>query len=82
MPIQKVSWSQSRILKALKDIFNALSEPGVTSTTSDTAATAVRNVQDYEILERMDETILYMKLINNQIEMITENSIELGEMDS
>ena len=80
--IQDVKFSQSAILKILKDIFGALSKQGVTSTTSDTVATAVRIVQDFETLERMDETILYMKLINNQIEMITENPIELGEMDS
>ncbi len=81
MPVQEVRWSQSRILKALKDIFNALSGAGSTSTTSDSEATVVRNVRDYEMLERMDLIVNELSKINNQLELLTENPVSIGEMD-
>ena len=81
MPVQEVRWSQSRILKALKDIFNALSGVGSTSTTSDSEATVVRNVRDYEMLERMDLIVNELSKINNQLELLTENPVSIGEMD-
>ncbi len=82
MAIQEVRFSQSRLLKALKDIFNALSKVGSTSTTSDSEGTVVRNVRDFEIIERLDQTILELNKINNQLFILTENKVELGEMDN
>ncbi len=79
--IQDVRWAQSRILKALKDIFNALSKQGSTSTTSDSEGTVVRNVRDYEMLERMDQIVNELSKINNQLELLTENPVSIGEMD-
>ncbi len=82
MAIQEVRFSQSRLLKALKDIFNALSKQGSTSTTSDSAGEVVRNVRDFEIIERLDQTILELNKINNQLFILTENKVELGESDN
>ena len=77
--IQDVRFSQSRLLKALKDIFNALSKGGSTSTTSDSSAVVVRNVRDYEILERLDEVVAELSKLNNQLALMTENYLEIGE---
>ena len=79
MAIQEVRWSQSAILKRLKDILNAVAIPGSTSTTSDTAATAVRNVRDYEIIERLDQVVEQLERLNNQLSLMTENSLNMGE---
>ena len=79
MAIQEVRWSQSAILKRLKDILNAVAIPGSTSTTSDSAATVVRNVRDYEIIERLDEVVDQLEKLNNQLAIMTENSLDVGE---
>ncbi len=81
MTVQDVRFSQSRLLKALKDILNALAIPGSTSTTSDSAAKVVRNVRDYEIIERLDEVVSELSKLNNQLALMTENFLEVGEMD-
>lgn len=79
MAIQEVRFSQSRLLKALKDIFNAVSKVGSTSTTSNSSAEVVRNVRDYEILERLDEVVAELSKLNNQLALMTENYLEIGE---
>ncbi len=79
MAIQEVRFSQSALLKALKDIFNALSKAGSTSTTSDSEAEVVRNVRDFEIIERLDQVALELSKINNQLSFITENPLDIGE---
>ena len=79
MAIQEVRWSQSAILKRLKDIVNAVAVPGSTSTTSDSAAEVVRNVRDYEIIERLDEVVEQLDRLNNQLALMTENSLNTGE---
>lgn len=79
MAIQEVRWSQSAILKVLKDILNASSSAGATSTTSDSTATVVRNVRDYEIIERLDEVVEQLDRLNNQLSLMTENSLNIGE---
>ncbi len=79
MAIQEVRWSQSAILKRLKDILNAVAVPGSTSTTSESSATVVRNVRDYEIIERLDEVVDQLERLNNQLYFMTENSIDIGE---
>ncbi len=79
MAIQEVRWSQSAILKRLKDIVNAVAVPGSTSTTSDSAATVVRNVRDYEIIERLDEVVEQLERLNNQLSLMTENSLSIGD---
>ncbi len=77
--IQEVRWSQSAILGLLKSILNASSAAGATSTTSDSAATVVRNVRDYEIIERLDDVVNQLEKLNNQLALMTENSIDIGE---
>jgi len=79
MAIQEVRWSQSAILKRLKDILNAVATPGSTTTTSDSTATVVRNVRDYEIIERLDEVVEQLERLNNQLAFMTENSLNIGE---
>ncbi|KKL89624.1 hypothetical protein LCGC14_1912810 [marine sediment metagenome] len=77
--VQEIRWAQSAILKRLKDILGAVSTPGSTSTTSDSSATVVRNVRDYEILERLDEVVNQLDRLNNQLFLITENQLNIGE---
>lgn len=77
--IQEVRWAQAAILKRLKDILGAVSRPGQTSTTSDSAAIVVRNVRDYEILERLDEVVAQLNILNNQLFLITESQFNIGE---
>jgi len=77
--IQEVRFSQARLLKALKDIFNAVSGAGSTSTTSDSAAEVVRNVRDYEILERLDQVIVELTKLNNQLALMSQNYLDIGE---
>lgn len=77
--IQEVRWAQAAILKRLRDILNAVSQPGQTSTTSDSAAIVVRNVRDYEILERLDQVVIQLDRLNNQLYLITESQINTGE---
>ncbi len=77
--IQEVRWAQAAILKRLRDILNAVSQPGQTSTTSDSTAIVVRNVRDYEILERLDEVVIQLDRLNNQLYLITESQVNTGE---
>ncbi len=79
MAIQEVRWSQSAILKKLSDILNSVSLAGKTSTTSESAATVVRNVRDYEILERLDEVVSELGKLNRQLSLMTENYLDIGE---
>ncbi len=81
MAIQEVRFSQSALLKSLKDIFNALSKAGSTSTTSDSPAEVVRNVRDFEIIERLDQVVNELTKLNNQLAIMTENPLEVGELD-
>ena len=79
--IQPVSWSQSSILKRMKDILLAISQGTTTSetVTSDTDATAVRNVRDYEILERLDQVINQMERLNTHLSYLTESQLDIGD---
>lgn len=77
--IQEVRWAQSVIIKKLTDILGAVSRAGSTSTTSDSAAVIVRNVRDYEILERLDEVVEQLSRLNNQLSFLTDNQLNIGE---
>ncbi len=70
--VQEVSWSQSAILKRLRDIVLAL---------SGTSTVTVSNSREDETLERLDSIILQMERLNNQLMIVTGNSLDLGETD-
>ncbi len=81
MAIREVRFSQTAILKLLKDIFGASSPAGSTSTTSDSRGIAQRPVDDYVILERWDQIVLQLKRFHLHLFILTgfdgveENSI-------
>ncbi len=77
MAIREIRFSQSAILKVLKDIFGAASPVGSTSTTSDSAGRIVRNPEDTEKLERWDEIVLQYKRMHLHLLFLTgEDGIE------
>ncbi len=78
MPVRDVRFSQSALLKILKDIFGAFSPAGATSTTSDSLGTVQRPVDDYAILERWDSVLLELKRTNLHLFLLTRfDGIEL-----
>ena len=72
MAVKEIRFSQSAILKILKDIFGAASPVGATSTTSDDAGVVVRNPEDLEKLERWDEIALQFKRMHLHLLFLTE----------
>jgi hypothetical protein len=70
--IQPVSWSQSAILKRMRDILLAL---------SGTSSVTVSNSKETEIIERLDEVVNLIEKINTQLVLLTGNSLDIGETD-
>ncbi len=71
MAIREIRFSQTAILKLLKDIFGASSPAGSTSTTSDSRGIAQRPVDDYVILERWDSVLLELKRTHLHLFLLT-----------
>ncbi len=71
MAVKEIRFSQSAILKILKDIFGASSPAGSTSTTSDDTGITQRPVDDYVILEKWDSIILELKRVHLHIFLLT-----------
>ncbi len=71
MVIREIRFSQSAILKLLKDIFGAASPVGATSTTSDSTGITVRDPSDTEKLERWDEIVLQYKRMQLHLFLLT-----------
>ena len=71
MAIREVRFSQTAILKLLKDIFGASSPAGSASTTSDSLGIAQRPVNDYIILERWDQIVLQLQRLHLHLFLLT-----------
>ncbi len=71
MAIREIRFSQSALLKILKDIFGAASPAGSTSTTSDDTGISERPISDYEILERWDSILLELKRSHLHLFLLT-----------
>ena len=78
---EPVIWDQTSILREIAKLTGQIS--ALTNLTgnpsSDTRATAVRNVRDYEILAAMDRNTEVLERIQRQLGFITHLDIGVGE---
>ncbi len=78
---EPVIWDQTSILREIAKLRSQLA--ALTNLTgnpaSDTRATAVRNVRDYEILAAMDRNTEVLERIQRQLSFITIVNLEIGE---
>ena len=78
---EPVIWDQTSILREIAKLTGQIS--ALTNLTgnpaSDTRATVVRNVRDYEILAAMDRNTEVLERIQRQLSFITTTNLEIGE---
>lgn len=81
-PPTAVAWDQQNILARLRDLEAVIADftKSTSNPSSDASATLVRNVRDYEILERLDQVVEQLERLNTHLVLMTGNQLSIGEI--